>query len=376
MGGGRIAMKILIIITRGDIGGAQTFVLNLAYGLKEKGEEVTVACGEGGFLKNELEKLQIPFHNFKWLKRTKNPLANLFFIFELKNFLNKNKFDIVHFNSSNTLFGALGAKLSKNKPKTFFTVHGLSIIDPNYEIKPILRKIYSLFFNFFFIFVNKVIFVSYDNLEIAKKIQLTKMNRNTVIHYGLDEQRLNFLPKNTAQKIFEEKIKISLADKFIIGSIGRLAYQKNYEFLINIFPRILAIKPDAILIIIGEGPERKQYEVLIERLNLKNKIFLIGAIKNASKYLNGLDLFVLPSRYEGLPLTLLETLFTNILILVSDVGGNKEIVEPDSLYELDNEEDFLNKFKKNINKKINSTIKKDKFYLGKMTDSYLKIFKE
>ena len=74
------AKKILIIVTKGEIGGAQVSVLNLAKGLKEKGVEVTVGFGSGDFLKEKLAEANIPFHLFNSLRRTKNPIKNLFFI--------------------------------------------------------------------------------------------------------------------------------------------------------------------------------------------------------------------------------------------------------------------------------------------------------
>ena len=125
--------KILIIVTKGEVGGAQTSVFNLAQKLKDLGEEVCVGFGNGDFLKNKLAESSVPFYQFKYLKRTHDPLANLFFVYELQTFLDKNNFQAVHFNSSNSLFGAIGAKLSKQKIKTIFTLRGLSLLDKNYQ---------------------------------------------------------------------------------------------------------------------------------------------------------------------------------------------------------------------------------------------------
>jgi glycosyltransferase involved in cell wall biosynthesis len=359
-------MRILIVITHGNTGGATNFVFWLAKGLKEKGIEVKVGFGEGEYLKEKLEKEKIEFVNFKWLKRTHNPLSNLFFIFEIKKFLDKEKFDVCHFNSTNALFGAISAKISKSKPKTVFTIHGLSILDPNYKKNFWLKPIYWLIFKFLLSFVDVPVFVSSKNLEDAKRIKLVK--NGVVIYNGIPEPE--FLEKEEARKIFVEKIKIDLKNKFLIGSIGRLDYSKNYQFLINVFPEILKIKPNAILIIIGEGLERKKLENLIEKAILKEKIFLIGELKDASKYLEAFDLFVLPSRYEGLSITLIEALFAQIPILTSDVGGNKEIVGENCVFDLNNKEDFLEKLKA---PKIPE--KNEIFNLKITIENYLKIFK-
>ena len=70
-------MKILILITKGNIGGAQISVLNLAAGLKNNGHEVTVGFGRGDFLGKELDRKNIFAHQFKNLRRTHNPIVNL-----------------------------------------------------------------------------------------------------------------------------------------------------------------------------------------------------------------------------------------------------------------------------------------------------------
>jgi len=364
-------MKILICITHGNVGGATNSVFWLAKGLKENGIEVKVGFGEGKYLKEKLEKEKIEFVNFKWLKRTHNPLSNLFFIFEIKKFLDKEKFDVCHFNSTNALFGAISAKISKSKPKTIFTIHGLSILDPNYKKNFWLKPIYWLIFKFLLSFVDMPVFVSSKNLEDAKKLKLVK--NGVVIYNGIPEPE--FLEREIARKFFEEKIEVDLKNKFLIGSIGRLNYQKNYEFLINVFPEILKIKPEAIAIIIGEGQDRKKLRKFIEKLNLKDKNFLIGEIKDASKYLKAFDLFVLPSRYEGLSITLIEALFAQIPILASDVGGNREIVGEDFVFELNNKNDFLSKFKMLL-QSSQEISRKNEFSLSTMISSYLQLFEK
>jgi glycosyltransferase involved in cell wall biosynthesis len=359
-------MRILIVITNGNVGGATNSVFWLAKGLKEKNINVKVGFGEGDYLKEKLEKEKIDYINFKWLKRTHNPLANLFFIFEIKNFLKKEKFDVVHFNSTNALFGAIGAKLEKTK--TIFTFHGLSILDPNYKKNLFLKPIYWLIFKFLILFIDTPVFVCKENLEYAQKIKLIK--KGIVIYNGIPQ--IKFLDKKTAIKFFEEKIKINLKNKFIIGSIGRLDYAKNYEFLIKAFSEILKIKENSVCLIIGDGPERKKLENLIKDLNLEEKIFLLGEIKNGNQYLKGFDLFILPSKYEGLSITLIEGLFAEIPIIASDVGGNKEIISEENIYKLDNKKELLEKIKNTP--KINFENQKN-FTLEASTNNYLNLYR-
>lgn len=337
-------MKILHVITKGEVGGAQQVVLNLARQQKNSGHEVTITWGDGEYLREEAQKLKINYTNFKYLKRSINPLFGLFFIWELKKYLQKNNFDTIHFHSSNTLIGAIAPKIIRDKKiKAIFTFHGLSVLDPNYETSLLKRIIFWSYFKLFLILIDEKIFLCNYNLNIAKKIKLVK--NGTIIHNQPSFDNLNSPSREEAQKILSEKYKITLADKFVIGSVGRLAYPKNYEFIISIFPEILKIKPNAVCVIIGEGPERKKYEALIEKLNLKNNIFLIGEIKNGTNYIKAFDLLVLPSKYEGMSITLLDAKVAGIKILASNVGGNAEILTADQIYKLDNEGDFIKKLK-------------------------------
>ncbi len=332
--------KVFLLITKAEMGGAQMSVLNLARGLRKRGVTVQLGFGEGEFLAQEAENLGIKYNRFKNLRRSHNPLLNLFFILEVKRFFDRNHFDVVHINSSNALLAGLGVKLSKNKTKTVFTFRGMSMLDKNYLKHRILKYFYRLYFKIFLKYIDEAVFVSKQNLDLGKSLSLVK--KYNLIYNGLDKSVLNFYTQDQARQELLPESK----DTFLIGSIGRLAYQKNYSFLIDVFPELLKIKQEAKFLIIGDGPERKSCEELIRKKGLESKVFLLGNIDKASRYLRAFDLFVLPSRYEGLSITLIETLFAGVPVLASDVGGNKEVLpSKDSLYELNNKDDFLEKFK-------------------------------
>ena len=165
-------------------------------------------------------------------------------------------------------------------------------------------------------------------------------------------------------RLIKQEIKES---DYIIGSIGRLAVQKNYKFLVNLWPEIKKTKPEAKLIIIGEGSERGGLEDLIKSLNLVGDILLPGETARASSLLKGFDLFVLPSIYEGLSISLIEVVFAGIKVLASDVGGNSEVVGEGNCFQL-TQDSFLAVLKniKNIEGKNNN------FTAQEMIVKYLK----
>jgi glycosyltransferase involved in cell wall biosynthesis len=315
-------MKILYLITHPFLGGAQKYVLELSKNLKDKAK-IWLGTGQDGWLVNELRKENIPVVFFKNLKRSFNPFKNLFLIFEVKKFLDKNKFDIIHLNSSNALLAAIGAKLTKNKPKIVFTLHGLSILHSNWQKSWLVKSIYYLVLKLSLYFVDKIIFVCQHDLDFALKIKLIKKNKCFLIYNGLKSPE--FLEKDLAKKFIEKTINQPLNNKIIIGTISRLEYQKNIENLLE-SAKILR-RENIIYLVIGDGPERKKIEKLINRYQLKNNFFLLGDIPEAAKYLKAFDIFVLPSRYEGFPLVILEAMNARLPIVVTDVGGLKEMIE-------------------------------------------------
>lgn len=115
-------------------------------------------------------------------------------------------------------------------------------------------------------------------------------------------------------------------------------------------------------------------------MGAEQDFFLVGALKESYKYIKAFDVFVLPSRYEGLSISLLEALFAGIPILATNVGGNSEIVNHDArqLYELNNYNEFIKKLliiKNNKEDIANYNLSlKSKFELDTMIESYIKIY--
>jgi glycosyltransferase involved in cell wall biosynthesis len=210
--------------------------------------------------------------------------------------------------------------------------------------------------------------VSKYNLVEATKQKIIK--DGIVIYNGLDINQDYFLNRSQAREDLGELIGVNLSGYYVIGSIGRLATQKNYNFIINSWPAIKKVKANAKLIIIGEGPERERYKILIEKMKAKSDIFLPGEMNNASRLLRGLDLFVLPSVYEGLSISLIEAGFSDISILASDVGGNREIIGAENCFILNNEESLINK----LNNNLVTHMEQSSFSANSMVKKYKEVY--
>jgi len=371
-------MKILYVITKSDIGGAQVFVLNLARAFHKNGDEVEVVAGDGDFLFSELDKDNIKYYYLNSLKRNFSVFNALYFVFQLRNLLKSKKYDVVHLNSSNTLIGAAASLFLKNKPKNVFTFHGLSFIDKNFNPNFIVKYLAKFYFKIFLKAVDEIIFecqMNYD--ELAGE---GMFNNARIIYNGLNPEELEFLNAYEARKFLSDKCGADLDNSFIIGSTGRLAYQKNYEFLINNFHLIKEKIPDAKVLIIGDGQDYDVYKRMIKERGIEKDFYLLGEIKNSHRFINGFDLFTLTSRYEGVAISLIEAIYSNTPVLVSNVGGNPDVVGGDSnqLFELDNFEEYLEKLLKirHERKKIiehNASLRVD-FSLSKMVNNYKEVY--
>ncbi len=372
--------NILILITKGETGGAQVSVFNLANTLKKKGYRVTVGFGQGTFLQDKLATHNIPYHQFKHLLRTHNPLSTVRFIYELRVYLKQHSFTSLHCNSSNTLPGVLATFFLRQKPTTIFTFRGLSLIDKNYqEGNRLLKTLYSWYFKFFLHFTDHCVLVSKENMDQIKTMKLP--SHTSVIYNGLDPKELNFFDSKEARTVLKLKTGTSLEGKFIIGSIGRLSYQKNYEFLIQHWPQIQQSIPNALLVIIGGGPDEEKLHAQMLTTKGNEQIHLLGDMPDAYTYLRGFDCFVLPSRYEGLSIVLLETLFAGTPVIATDVNSNAEVLGNAGLvYPLDNIDIFLTHIQKLTHREIReemsrqATLRSNMFHIENTVDGYLKLY--
>ncbi|MCL2410685.1 MAG: glycosyltransferase family 1 protein [Treponema sp.] len=112
---------------------------------------------------------------------------------------------------------------------------------------------------------------------------------------------------------------LGIESKFIIGHIGRFNAQKNHSFLIDIFKNIYDQNRNAILLLVGDGVLRKNIEKKVEKLGLKDNVIFTGVRSDIPELLCAMDVFLLPSLYEGLPVTLVEAQANGLRCIISDV---------------------------------------------------------
>ncbi len=142
-----------------------------------------------------------------------------------------------------------------------------------------------------------------------------KSNKAVFIKNGIevDKYRYNESIRNDVRKEF------GLDNKFVIGHVGRFMQQKNHDFLLDIFKSIHDKRQDSVLVLIGDGRLMDDVKNKINELGLTDSVIILGHRSDVNRLMQGFDLFLLPSLWEGLPVTGIEAQSAGLPIIMSDV---------------------------------------------------------
>ncbi|MCQ2584332.1 MAG: glycosyltransferase family 1 protein [Treponema sp.] len=136
-----------------------------------------------------------------------------------------------------------------------------------------------------------------------------------LLNNAIDLEKFRFNKDSSVLKRKELGISEST---FVMGHMGRFMAQKNHEFLINVFNEVNKKNPDSILLLAGQGPLVEDIKEKVMSLGLQNKVKFLGQRKDASELYQAMDVFVLPSLYEGLPVVLVEAQGAGLKCFTSD----------------------------------------------------------
>ena len=315
------SQKILLVITQGIWGGAQRYVFDLATHLPPE-FQVTVAVGEPQGqpdLQQALKASKSPtvlVHQLNQLVRSVTPLTDLKAIFELRNLIKTQTPDILHLNSSKAgIIGSLATLGLPKRPKVIYTVHGWVFLEP---LPRLTRWVYKFLEKQTARLKDQLIVLSEKEKKIGHGIGIPE-NKLTIIPLGIEPPL--FLTKTQARaQLLKHTPRIKPPRQWI-GTIANLFPTKGLDILITAAHTILKKNPHLHFFVIGSGPEKNSLEKLIQRLHLHANVHLVGAQPHAATLLPAFDIFVLPSRKEGLPYTILEALTAQIPIVATAVGG-------------------------------------------------------
>ncbi|HLP44159.1 MAG TPA: glycosyltransferase family 4 protein [Candidatus Nanoarchaeia archaeon] len=309
--------KILFAVTKGNWGGAQRYVFDLATNIPKNEWDITVACGAGTELIAKLKEQNIRTIRIGSLGRDVNIVHDLLSFFEFISILKKERPDVVHLNSSKMgAMGTIAARLMGIN-KIIFTGHGWAWN----EDRNLLSKVLITILHWFTVELSHyTIAVSEKIAYEIKDLPLVTKEKIVVVYNGVSTT--DYLERFAARAALSRDV----SEKFWIGTIAELHRNKGLDNLITAYSGIAESNPDTALLIIGEGEERAQLTDLISKLNLTKKVHLLGFVKDAPTFLKAFDVFVLPSRTEAFPYVPLEAGLAQLPVIASKVGGIPEVI--------------------------------------------------
>jgi len=246
----------------------------------------------------------------------------------------KEGIDVIH--SHGTGGGIYGRLLRLFYPRGIcvHTFHGI-----HDKGRGVRRIIYLLLEKILGRLTHQYIFVSRSEKERAQGFGIRPVNCSVILN-GVDTGYYQSLSVDVEEK--KKELGIG-PGKTVIGTVGRLSYPKAPEIGIRAISLLKKDKRNVVYIMAGDGEEGDRVREEIERLGLQDSVLLLGDRADVGEILKVMDIFVLPSRWEGLPLALLEAMASGIPVVASRVTGNIEavlegatgmLVEPESPEEL------------------------------------------
>lgn len=374
-------MKVFHLITSIDNGGAENHLASLAKQQVKNYEVFVIYLRGNSYWKKKLESNGVKVIQLK-LNKLINIINLLLIIYRVNKLVNIHKPEIVHSHlSSMELIGSLVKFFSKKKFKFIVTKHLDSFF---LEASSGQNNLIQGSFLDYFIFKNadKIICISNQIKKyFLKKIKVPN-RKLRVIYYGLNKSDLDNKKKSKLKSIKFQDLK----KNFVICCIARHVKQKSLDFLIKTFHQFKRVETKSKLILVGFGPETKKLKMLAKKLDVYEDIIWINYAENVLQLLKLSKVFVLPSKYEGFGLVLLEAMYAKKPIIASRVSAIPEVIKNNwngLLIKHNDIKDFNSKLLRIKNEKISKkfiknsqiTLKK-KFNFNKMVQLTNEIYKE
>jgi len=300
-------MKIVQLLPSLELGGMERLTVDLARQQKAEGHEPSIYCtSHPGQFAREAEAANVPVHAFG-----KTAGFSFRLIRDLVSRLAVDRPDVLHAHNALVLHYAIAAARLARVPVVVNTRHG-----GNGNWDPHCERIWRHSVRW----IDSLVFVSEGVRDFYVTRDRLSRRATSVIYNGIDVDKFTSRPAHptSARPIFR------------VGSVGRLVPAKDHVTLIHSFAKVSAAIPAAELHILGDGPCRPAISQTAESLGIANRVFLHGAGLDVPGFLSTLDLFVLSSIDEGLPISLMEALAAGLPVVSTRLPGLTELA-PDTV---------------------------------------------
>jgi glycosyltransferase involved in cell wall biosynthesis len=308
-----VPIKVLYVSEAPIYGGAERYLITLAEGIDRSLFDIEMAISDQAppQLQQALKDLCIPTITLAPIQGKTDIQAIMRHMACFK----ARGPQIVHFNLSNPLHGQyamLAARMAK-VPSKIATLHL-----PPRSTTPTRRG--RFFERQTICRLDKLIAVCNSSRTLCVKHFGIHNDHTDVVYNGIDtiafDKDLSTLPPVTLKR----------ENEILLGTVGRLSAQKGFDILLQAMPEVLAQHPHVRLAIAGEGPEESKLKAQCKSLGIENQVDFLGMRADIPALLKAFDLFVLPSRYESFPISILEVMAASKPIVSTQVDGIPESV--------------------------------------------------
>ena len=298
--------RVLHVIDSLKVGGAQTFLLDLLTSLnKRSANRCHVAPLYGpGPLQPRFERRGIPVHN---LARHRGSPA---MVPRLKQLIAEERFDIVHAHLVPSCLVLEAFRGYLGVEKCVMHVHTVAYNHPTNRYQNVLER---------FLYRRCDLLLGCSNAVLKNCPDST---RKEVLYNGVDFEKL--CERSTNEDV-RTKLGIA-ANAFVVGMVGRLIPQKNPRLILKAAAELRQHIPNLRVLFVGDGVERSHLESQAATLGLAQTVIFAGTRMNVFDYLKAMDVFVLSSNLEGMPVALVEAMFAGVCPVVSSFEAATEVV--------------------------------------------------
>lgn len=315
--------KVLIVVNNMNMGGIENFLMNVVRNINLEKFEISFLYCEiiDTYFDDEIKDL-----GFKITKICSRSSGLLKHLKELKMFFRNNNFDIVHINYGTSLCFTVARAAKKSGVKNVI-VHSHNSKAKKVLLHKICKPLIS-------IYANRYLACSKEAADWMFTKRINNSKRVIIIKNAIDTINYKFNVISRAEIRKEYGID---DNKTIIGHIGRFNAQKNHDFLIRVFYEYKKINNNAVLLLLGDGELKENIKTKVRDLNIENQVIFGGIRSDIPRVLSAMDCFVMPSNFEGLPVTLVEAQANGLKCLVSDCITNEvNITDIIEYYSLNN----------------------------------------
>lgn len=301
-------MRVLHLIGTSGPGGAENVLINLASGLKKRGHQSVAVLRKRGWLYDELVKNEI-----ETVVLHEEGTFDFTFLFKLLALIKKKKISHIHAHEFlMSLYGTAGGLLAARPVITTF--HG-----KNYYWEKARRRIIMRWVSRF----SSMVAVSNDlRAFLGEKVGI-RVQRVQTIYNGVD---VNKYKKVTSSADEKHNLRLRENDT-VVGTVGNLYVVKGQTYLLKAIPIVLRRRPNTVFLFAGRGDQEGALKSEAKSLGIEDNVRFLGFRSDVPRLLGAMDIFILPSLSECLPLSVLEAMIMGVPSIVTDVGGNREIID-------------------------------------------------